>query len=71
LHKTHTGIGFGKFEMSGNNKAKESMLSSNYYQVRGQGFDLGIDIKGTDEFTQTITEKDGTIGIETYQRVKK
>lgn len=71
LKKLHTGIGFGKFEMSGDNKAKESMLSSNYYQVRGQDFDLGIAIKGADEFTQTITEKDGTIGIETYQRVKK
>jgi hypothetical protein len=71
LNKNHTGIGFGKFEMSGNNKAKEMMKSSTYYEVRGKDFDLDISLNGEDEFTQTITEKDGTKGVETYQRLKK
>jgi hypothetical protein len=34
LNKIHTGIGFGKFEMSGNNKAKENMVASTYSQVK-------------------------------------
>jgi hypothetical protein len=71
LNKIHTGLGFGKFEMSGNNKVKETMMASTYYQVRGKDFDLDITMNGTDEFTQTITEKDGSKGIETYQRLKK
>ncbi|MFI5131231.1 MAG: hypothetical protein ACHQFX_14610 [Chitinophagales bacterium] len=71
LNKNHTGVGFGKFEMNGNNKAKELMETSTYSQVRGQNFDLDIALNGDDEFTQTIIEKDGTKGVETYQRVKK
>ena len=71
LKKTHTGIGFGKFEMSGDNKAKESMIASTYSVVKGQSFDIDIAMNGADEFTQTITDKDGTKGIETYQRLKK
>jgi hypothetical protein len=70
LNKNHTGIGFGTFAMNGNNKAKENMVSSTYSQVTGQSFDLDISTNGADEFTQTIVEKDGTKGIETYQRVK-
>ena len=71
LNKNHTGVGFGKFEMSGDNKAKETMMTSTYYQVRGNNFDLDITLNGADEFTQTIKEMDGTTGVETYQRIKK
>jgi hypothetical protein len=70
LGKIHTGIGFGKFELNGN-RAKESLTASTYYQVRGQSFDLDIELKGTDEFVQTIVFKDGSKEIETYQRLKK
>ncbi len=69
-NKIYTGVGFGKFEMSGNNKAKESMVTSTYSQVRGKSFDLDIAMNGDDEFTQTLKE-DGIIGVETYQRLKK
>ena len=71
LNKTYTGVGFGKFEMSGNNKAKELMETSTYSVVRGQSFELDISLNGDDEFTQTLVDKDGTKGVETYQRVKK
>jgi hypothetical protein len=70
-NKIYTGIGFGKFEMSGNNKVKESMVASTYSDVRGQNFDLDIVMNGDDEFTQTITNKDGSKAVETYQRLKK
>ena len=71
LNKNHTGVGFGKFEMTGDNKAKEFMKTSTYNDVRGKDFDLDISLNGPDEFTQTIMEKDGTKGVETYQRLRK
>ena len=69
--KNHTGMGYGKFVMTGTNKSKESVLVSTYYQVRGQEFDLDIEMNGSDEYKQTITDKDGSKGIEIYQRMKK
>lgn len=71
LKKTHTGIGFGRFGMSGNNKVKETMIASTYSSVKGQSFDIDVAMNGDDEFTQTITNKDGSKEIESYQRVKK
>ncbi|HEY8690462.1 MAG TPA: hypothetical protein VIM07_14600 [Chitinophagaceae bacterium] len=71
LHKTHTGIGFGKFEMKGNNKVKESMMASTSYQVRGHDFDIDVEMNGADKFTQTMNNKDGSKGVEIYERLKK
>lgn len=71
LNKTHTGIGFGKFEMNGNNKVKETMMASTYYQVRGHDFDIDIEMNGADGFTQTMNNKDGSKGVEIYERLKK
>ena len=70
-NKTHTAIGFGKFEMNGNNKVKETMMASSSYQVRGHDFDLDIQMNGADAFTQTITNKDGSKAVESYERLKK
>jgi hypothetical protein len=70
-HKNHTGIGFGTFEMNGANKVKEHPTVSTYYQVRGIDFDIDVEMNGSDGFTQTITDKDGSKSVETYQRLKK
>ena len=70
-NKLHTGMGYGTFEMNGTNKVKESVSASNYYQVRGKSFDIDIEMNGTDEFTQTITNTDGSKDVELYQRLKK
>lgn len=70
LNKTHTGIGFGKFEINGN-KVKESMTESTYASVRGHDFDIDIEMNGTDEFKQTITNANGSKSVEFYQRLKK
>jgi hypothetical protein len=67
----HTGVGFGKFVMTGANKSKESVIASTYYQARGKDFDIDIEMNGTDEYKQTITEADGTKEVEIYQRMKK
>lgn len=71
VNKTHTGIGFGAFKMTGNNKLKESMMVSNYEEVRGKDFDIDIKMNGSNEFTQTIYYKDGSKSVEVYQRLKK
>jgi hypothetical protein len=68
--KTHAGIGFGKFTMTGN-AVKESMMASTYSSVRGKDFDITIVMNGNDGFTQTMKNEDGSIGIETYERMKK
>ncbi len=68
---TLTGVGFGKFEMKGAGKINESLIASTYYQVRGKNFDIDIEMKGTDEFKQTMNNADGSKSIEVYQRLKK
>ena len=69
--KNHTAIGFGKFEMAGKNKVKESMNSSTTYMVRDHDFDIDIEMNGSDGFTQTINNSDGSKSVEVYQRLKK
>ena len=71
LNKTHTGIGYGKFTMTGNNKIKESMMVSTYAEVRGHDFDIDIELMGKDGFKQTMVDPDGSIAVEIYERLKK
>ena len=69
--KIHTGMGYGKFVMTGTNKSKEPVLVSSFYQVRGQDVDIDIEMKGTDEYMQTFNSVDGYKSVEFYQRMKK
>ena len=69
--KNHTGIGFGTFVMDGNNKMKETDLNSTYAIIAGQSFNIDIDMSGTDNYKQTITNADGTKSVEFYARLKK
>jgi hypothetical protein len=69
--KSHTGMGFGTFEMSSPTKVKENVQASTYYQIRGKSFDIEIVLNGTDGFTQTITGTDGSKSVEIYERLKK
>ena len=71
LNKNHTGIGFGKFEMAGANKVKESMIASTYSDVRGHDFDITIEMNGTDGYTQTMDNGSGGKNVEVYERLKK
>jgi hypothetical protein len=71
LNKTYTGIGFGKFEMAGANKVKESMIASTYSDVRGHDFDIAIEMNGTDGFTQTMDNGTAGKSVEVYERLKK
>ncbi len=68
--KSHTGIGFGKFTMTGNN-VKEANMASTYPDVRGKALDDTEAMNGKDRFTQTMKNKDGSFSIEVYERMKK
>jgi len=70
-NKNFTGIGFGTFEMDGDNKIKEVDLNSTYSIAVGQSFAIGIEMKGADNYTQTIENPDGSKSVENYERVKK
>lgn len=70
-NKTHTGMGYGNFAMTGTNKSKETVLVSSYSQVRGQVIDIDIEMNGTDEYQQSFTTPDGYKLVEVYQRMKK
>ena len=66
----HTGMGFGTFEMDGDNKVKETIERSSYPEINGRTFDIDIAMMGADSFKQTIHNTDGTSGIEVYERLK-
>ncbi len=71
LNKIHTGIGYGKFTMSGDNKVKESMIASTYADVTGHDFDIDIELLGKDGFRQTHKHVDSSRTVEVYQKLKK
>ena len=71
LGKKRTGIGYGTFEMVGPDKLKENMMSSTFAEVRGQAFDINIDMNGPDVYIQTINHPSGTKSVESYVRLKK
>jgi hypothetical protein len=67
----HTGIGFGTFEMAGNNKVKETDLNSSFSIIAGNSFDIDIEMNGADNYKQTITDSTGSKSVEFYERLKK
>lgn len=69
--KKHTGIGFGTYAMVNDKKVKETDLNSTYSIIAGNSFDIDIEMTGTDQYKQTLTNADGTIGVEYYERLKK
>jgi hypothetical protein len=71
VQRNQTGMGFGRFVMVGNDKIKESCITSSYPSLRGQDIDIDVSMNGEDEFKQTINYKDGSRAVEIYQRLKK
>jgi len=68
--KNHTGMGFGKFTLTGANQLKESCITSSYYRLRGQDINIDLEMNGEDEYKQTINYPGGEKSIEIYQRIK-
>ncbi len=69
--KTHTGVGFGTFEMKSDNQIMETDLNSTYSIIAGNTFNVAIEMDGADKYKQTINNADGTTGVEYYERLKK
>jgi hypothetical protein len=69
--KNRTGIGFGTFEMIDSNRMKETDLNSTYSIIAGQSFNVDIEMMGANNYKQTITNADGSKGVEYYERLKK
>ncbi|MEO6288541.1 MAG: hypothetical protein ABIO76_01395 [Ginsengibacter sp.] len=69
--RTHTGIGFGTFEMKSDTLIRETDLNSTYSIIAGQSFDVKIEMDGEDKYKQTLKNADGSIGVEFYERLKK
>jgi hypothetical protein len=70
-NKNFTAIGFGTFEMDGDNKIKEMDLNSTYSIAVGQSFPVDFEMTDPDHYTQTIVSSDGSKSVEVYERVKK
>ena len=71
LQKRNTYIVYGAFEMQGSNKIKETVIAATAEALREQTFEGDIEMKGTDEFKQTISIPNGVKYVEVYQRLKK
>lgn len=69
--KTHTGIGFGTFDMKSDTLITETDLNSTYSIIAGQSFDVKIEMDGNDRYKQTLKNADGSTGVEFYERLKK
>ena len=70
-NRNFTGVGFGTFEMDGDNKIKEMDLNSTYSIQVGQSFPVDFEMSGPDHYKQTIVNADGSKSVEFYERVKK
>ncbi len=68
-NEKQTNIGFGTFEMTGNNDVKEMVEESSYSNIKGQSFPIKIVILSPDSFRQSIQYNDSISGVEEYQRV--
>lgn len=67
--KHDTYMGFGTFEMQGNNKLTEYYIKSNYTVNEGKTFYIDVEFRNKDEFKQTISDSlNGVRYIEVYHR---
>jgi len=69
--RNHTVIGFGTFKMTDNTKMEETDLNATYSIAAGRTFTIDIEMAGTDNYKQTITQLDGARSVEYYERLKK
>lgn len=68
--KLSTAIGFGTFEMQGDNQMKETDLNSSSPIIAGQSFLIDVKMDGHENYQQTITHPDSTKTVEFYERMK-
>lgn len=70
VNRLHTGMGYGTFEMNGEQASRETIQASNV-GIGNQTFDLSLSFNGPNEYTQSWTAADGSKNIEVYRRMIK
>lgn len=68
--ETNSGMGYGTFKKVGDNEIEEMDLVSSYPVIMGNTFRVKYEMPDNDHFVQTITNADGSIGVEYYERLK-
>lgn len=71
LQKKHTGIIYGKFTTESNKEIKENVSVATLSAFIGHVYDVSIDIKNNDSFSQVLTAPNGTKYLVEFIRVKK
>lgn len=70
MGNTNTGMGFGTFEMNGEDQIKETDINSSYPIIAGNTFTIDLEMIDNDHFKQTIENSDGSRSVEYYVRLK-
>jgi hypothetical protein len=71
LQKKYTGIIYGKFTTVSNKEIKENVSVATLNAFIGHVYDVSIDIKNNDSFSQVLTAPNGTKYLVEFIRVKK
>jgi len=69
--RKQTSIGFGLVTPVSDGKIKETGTASSLREVEGHEFTIGYTMNGKNEYTQAITNNDGTVSVEVYERLNK
>ncbi|TDH26798.1 hypothetical protein EXU57_08275 [Segetibacter sp. 3557_3] len=68
--KNETAVGFGSFEMNGQQKLRETVFASTYSVLNGQTVAIDIKMNGTDSYIQSFNVSDNEVHTEVYSRLK-
>jgi len=64
-------FGYGRFDMDGENKSKETVQNSTFVQgLIGKTYEVSIEFEGDNRYIQTITFANGDKSTEIYERLK-
>ena len=70
-NKASSVFGYGRFEMDGENKMKETIQNSTFVQgLIGKTYEVALEFDGKNKYSQTITFANGDRSTEIYERFK-
>ena len=70
-NKSTSVFGYGRFEMDGDNRIKETIQNSTFVSsLIGKTYEVDIAFEGKDNYRQTITFANGDKSTEVYERLK-
>jgi hypothetical protein len=70
-NKSTSVFGYGRFEMDGDNRIKETIQNSTFVSsLIGKTYEVDLQFEGKDKYRQTITFANGEKSTEVYERLK-